>query len=134
MGERDMAKTDAEKKLLQSQLAQLPAVDELLHEALRREFMPRFPRPLVTEHIRKLLETLKQRVLREDLKVKDLLPDESFWQELDDGLTEFLAPALKKVINASGVVIPISAVHRCPQPRLHRLPRSPGGTLISSMI
>jgi len=100
-----MAKTDAEKKLLQSQLAQLPAVDELLHEALRREFMPRFPRPLVTEHIRKLLETVKQRVLRGDLKVMDLLPDESFWQELDDGLTEFLAPNLKKVINASGVVI-----------------------------
>ncbi|MCD6268633.1 MAG: L-seryl-tRNA(Sec) selenium transferase [Deltaproteobacteria bacterium] len=100
-----MVKTDTEKKRLQSELAQLPAVDELLHEALRREFMPRFPRPLVTEHIRKLLEVVKQRVLRENFKVKASFPDEGFWRELDEILTEFLAPALKKVINASGVVI-----------------------------
>jgi len=100
-----MVKTDTEKKRLQSELAQLPAVDELLHEALRREFMPRFPRPLVTEYIRKLLEVMKQRVLRENFKVKASFPDEGFWRELDEILTEFLAPALKKVINASGVVI-----------------------------
>ena len=100
-----MGKTDAEKKRLQSELEQLPAVDELLHEALRREFMPRFPSPLVAEHIRKLLETVKERVLRENFKIKDPFPDEDFWRELDEVLTEFLAPALKKVINASGVVI-----------------------------
>ncbi len=100
-----MGKTDAEKKRIQSELEQLPAVDELLHEALRREFMPRFPRPLVAEHIRKLLETVKERVLRENFKIKDPFPDEDFWRELDEVLTEFLAPVLKKVINASGVVI-----------------------------
>ena len=105
MGEKNMAKTDAEKKRLQSELAQLPAVDELLHEALRREFMPRFPRPLVAEQIRKSLSVIKDGVLCENLKVKDLLASEIFWPELERNLVEFLAPALKKVINASGVVI-----------------------------
>ena len=100
-----MGKTDAEKKRIQSELAQLPAVDELLHEALKRKFIPRFPRPLVAEQIRGLLDKIKQRVLRENLKVKDLFPHEDFWRELEEALTELLTPALKKVINASGVVI-----------------------------
>ncbi len=100
-----MAKTDAEKKRIQSQLAQLPAVDELLHEAQKREFMLRFPRPLVAEQIRGRLDQIKQKVLRENLKVKDLFSHEDFWRVLDEALTELLTPALKKVINASGVVI-----------------------------
>jgi len=93
------------KKRLQSELAQLPAVDELLREALLREFMPRFPRPLVADEIRRLLAAVKDKVLRENLKVKDLLADEIFWPELEQNLVEFLVPVLKKVINASGVVI-----------------------------
>ncbi|MCK5915347.1 MAG: L-seryl-tRNA(Sec) selenium transferase, partial [Deltaproteobacteria bacterium] len=100
-----MAKTDAEKKRIQSELAQLPAIDKLLHEASRREVIPRFPRPLVAEQISKLLERVKTGVLQENLKVKDLLSDESFWPELEKALAEFMAPALKKVINATGVVI-----------------------------
>ncbi|MCK5682411.1 L-seryl-tRNA(Sec) selenium transferase [bacterium] len=100
-----MAKKELEKNRLQSELSQLPAVDELLHEAVRREFIPRFPRPVVAEQIRELLAKVKTRVLQENLKVKDLLSDASFWPELERSLTMFLAPALKKVINATGVVI-----------------------------
>jgi L-seryl-tRNA(Ser) seleniumtransferase len=100
-----MATIDSGKKALQSELAQLPAVDELLHKALQREFIPRFPRPLVVEQIRNLLAQVKERVLQENQKVKDLLADATFWPELEQNLVEFLTPALKKVINASGVVI-----------------------------
>ncbi len=93
------------KKRLQAELAQLPAVDELLREARQRELLPRFPRSLVVSQIRQLLTDVKNKVLRENLKVKDLLAEEIFWPEIERNLVEFLAPALKKVINASGVVI-----------------------------
>jgi len=93
------------KSDLQLRLAEMPAVDELLHEALRRGLLPRFPRTLVGELLRAQLKIIKERVIRENLSVSDVFAAEIFWSEIEHALEAFLAPSLKVVINATGVVI-----------------------------
>ncbi len=106
-----------QKSDLQLRLAELPAVDELLHEASRRGLLPRFPRALVGEQIRAQLKVVKERVVRECLQVSEVFAAAAFWSVVESSIEEFLAPALKPVINATGVVIhtnlgrsPLSAV------------------------
>ncbi len=93
------------KSDLQLRLAEMPAVDELLHEASRRGLLPRFPRTLVGDLVRSRLKIIKDRVVRENLQVKELFSSETFWPAIESALEEFLAPSLKVVINATGVVI-----------------------------
>lgn len=93
------------KSDLQLRLAELPAVDELLHEASQRGLLPRFPRTLVGESIRSQLKIIKDRVVRENLQVKVLFSPDIFWSAIESALEDFLAPSLKVVINATGVVI-----------------------------
>ncbi len=96
---------ELKNKKLQSELAQLPAVDELLREGAKRGLIPRFPRPVVAGQIRELLAEVKAKVLLNERPVKAMLAEAVFWPRLEQKLIDFLAPALKKVINASGVVI-----------------------------
>ncbi len=98
-------KSEPQKSDLQLRLAELPAVDELLHEALRRGLLPRFPRTLVGEQIRARLKIIKDRVVGESLQVKEFFSTETFWPAVETALEEFLAANLKPVINATGVVI-----------------------------
>ena len=94
-----------QKSELQLRLAELPAVDELLHEASRRGFLPRFPRELVGEQIRVQLKIVKERVLSDNLLVSEVFASEGFWSAVENSIAEFMAPLLKPVINATGVVI-----------------------------
>ena len=98
-------KPESQKSDLQLRLAELPAVDELLHEASRRGLLPRFPRVLVGELVRSQLKTIKERVVRDNLQVKELFSAETFWSAVEISLEGFLDPNLKPVINATGVVI-----------------------------
>ena len=98
-------KPEQQKSDLQLRLAELPAVDELFREAARRGLLPRFPRTLVGELIRLQLNTIKDRVVRENLQVRELFSAETFWPAVETALDEFLAPNLKPVINATGVVV-----------------------------
>ncbi len=98
-------KPEPQKSDLQFRLAELPAIDELLHEAARRGLLSRFPRTLVGELVRSQLKTIKDRVVGENLQVKELFLAETFWSVVETALEEFLAPSLKTVINATGVVI-----------------------------
>ncbi len=98
-------KTASQKSDLQRRLAELPAIDELLHEALRRGLLPRFPRGLLVEQIRAQLKIVKDQVVKEGLPVAEALVAEAFWAAVASSVEDYLAPVLKPVINATGVVI-----------------------------
>ncbi|MBN2808459.1 MAG: L-seryl-tRNA(Sec) selenium transferase, partial [Deltaproteobacteria bacterium] len=101
----EASQTQSARSELQLRLAALPAIDELLHEAARRGLVPRFPRGLVGDQLRAELKIVKERVLQEHLSVSEVFADVDFWAAVERGLEDYLAPLLKPVINATGVVI-----------------------------
>ncbi|MBM4295839.1 MAG: L-seryl-tRNA(Sec) selenium transferase [Deltaproteobacteria bacterium] len=87
-------------------LRQLPAVDELLrHPRLAAARAP-LPRSLVAAVVRRTLEGVRQRLKAaapEDLPPR--LDEEALFGELGQALEAAARPSLKRVINATGVII-----------------------------
>jgi len=90
---------------LQKNLAQLPAVDELLRKTEMRPLLKHYPRNLVVESVRLELENIKKQVVAENLQVDEFFSLPVFFAHLTETLKIQLAPRLKRVINATGVVI-----------------------------
>ena len=94
-----------DKNKLQENLSRLPAVDELLHKAEMQPLLACYPRSLVVESVRLELDAVKKRVLAENLQVDKTFSLPVFIAGVGEILREWLAPRLKRVINATGVVI-----------------------------
>ncbi len=90
---------------LQKNLARLPAVDELLRETEMQPLLERYPRNLVVESVRLELDTIKKKVVAENLQVDELFSLPVFFTQVAEALEMRMAPRLKRVINATGVVI-----------------------------
>ena len=88
-------------------LRQLPKVDELLDYPEVKEFSATYPRTLVVEGVRKVIDDKRGRILA--LSEKDLeeldLSVMSYLDELEVWLKQQYALSLKRLINATGVVI-----------------------------
>ena len=94
-----------DKNKLQENLSRLPAVDELLREAEMQPLLACYPRSLVVESVRLELDAVKKKVLAENLRVEETFSLPVFIAGVGEILRERLAPRLKRVVNATGVVI-----------------------------
>ncbi len=79
----------------------LPSVDRLLGEAQQAKLVERFGRELVTQAIRAELEELRRR-LQQGQEISEPTP---ILSNVAARLEEWLAPSLRPVINATGVII-----------------------------
>jgi len=80
------------------QLRDLPAVDQVLANITRLE--GRFPRRLIVDEVRRVLETI-----REDIRAGKHTDPSSVEARVEENLGHLEAPSLRRVINATGVVL-----------------------------
>ena len=90
---------------LQKRLARLPGVDTLLAQAAARGLAELFPRELLLDELRERLAEMRQKIREGTECGGGEFDSDSFWPGVTAALEERLAPRLKRVINASGVVI-----------------------------
>jgi len=90
----------------QSQLRGLAAVDEVLREPAVEELLERFPRDLVVDATRAVLDRLRQEILQQGTEVAaEALTPAMLAPWIEHLLTVAVTPSLKRVINATGVVV-----------------------------
>ena len=82
----------------QEQLRDLPAVDHVLANLGRLE--GRFPRRLIVDEVRRVLETI-----REEIRAGGYSNSSSVETRVEENLAKLEAPSLRRVINATGVVL-----------------------------
>ena len=82
----------------QEQLRVLPAVDQVLSSLAHLQ--GRFPRRLIVEEIRRVLEAL-----REEMRAGRPADPASIGTRVEQGLAKLESPSLRRVINATGVVL-----------------------------
>ena len=94
------------------QLRELPAVDRVLANLAHLE--KRFPRRLIVEEIRRTLD-----LIRDEIRAgkHSTIPIES---RVEESLARFEAPSLRRVINATGVILHTN-LGRAPLPRFEPL-------------
>jgi L-seryl-tRNA(Ser) seleniumtransferase len=80
------------------QLRDLPAVDQVLANLTRLE--GRFPRRLIVDEVRRVLETIRQ-----DIRAGKHTDPSSVEARVEENLGHLEAPSLRRVINATGVVL-----------------------------
>jgi L-seryl-tRNA(Ser) seleniumtransferase len=82
----------------QEQLRDLPAVDHVLANLTRLE--ERFPRRLIVDEVRRVLEAI-----REEIRAGKYSNSTSVETQVEGNLARLEAPSLRRVINATGVVL-----------------------------
>ncbi len=82
----------------------IPKVDSLLEHPQVRELLDHYPRWLVVEALRRVLDGRRARILAGE-DSRDLVDVSSIVGELVDGMEELASPSLRRVINATGVVL-----------------------------
>jgi L-seryl-tRNA(Ser) seleniumtransferase len=87
-------------------LRQLPQVDELLrHPGLAPALAP-LPRSLAAAVVRRTLDGVRQRLkAAAPAELPDRLDDDALFRELQEALKAAARPSLRRVINATGVII-----------------------------
>jgi L-seryl-tRNA(Ser) seleniumtransferase len=85
-------------RLHEADLRQLPAVDQVLSALVHLE--GRFPRALIVEEVRRVLEKT-----REEIRAGRLVNSVSIDKRVERNLAKLEAPSLRRVINATGVVL-----------------------------
>ena len=80
------------------QLRDLPAVDHVLANLVRLE--GRFPRRLIVDEVRRVLETI-----REEIRAGKHTNPTSVEVRVEENLTQLEVPSLRRVINATGVIL-----------------------------
>jgi L-seryl-tRNA(Ser) seleniumtransferase len=81
----------------------LPSVDQLLQTDHANELIARYGRPLTVESARSALAEARQILL--DGKESPPVENKDFFSRMDCILADWLAPSLRSVINASGVIL-----------------------------
>lgn len=95
-----MAELVGKRELLRS----IPKVDSLLEHPQVRGLLDVHPRWLVLEALRKLLDERRYRIMAGEEDPK-LVKRESLVEELVERIEELVSPSLRRVINATGVVL-----------------------------
>ncbi len=90
---------------LQRRLARIPAVDELLRAEEMQPLLRAYPRSLVVERVRRLLEAVRRGIVNAPEADGEVFSAAAFFRDLDADLEACLAPRLRRVVNATGVVI-----------------------------
>ncbi|MCC6263523.1 MAG: L-seryl-tRNA(Sec) selenium transferase [Bryobacterales bacterium] len=83
---------------LENLFRRIPAVDQILEQS--RALVKRYPREVLVEEIRRLQEEW-----REYIRENDALPGEEFQAGLERRFAALERPSLRRVINATGVVL-----------------------------
>jgi len=87
-------------------LRQLPQVDELLRHPRLAEVVAPLPRSLAAGVVRRTLAEIRQRLkAAAPADLPDQLDDEALFRELEQTLEAAARPSLRRVINATGVII-----------------------------
>ncbi len=81
----------------------LPSVDALLQHAFAQELINAYGHPMTVEALRTVLNAERQRIARET--PKGTLSNAVLLEQAAASLAEILAPTLRAVINATGVII-----------------------------
>ncbi len=95
------------------QLRELPAVDQVVSNLSRLE--GRYPRALIVDEVRRVLQAM-----RDEIRAGVLISRASVDSRVEQGLARFEAPSLRRVINATGVVLHTN-LGRAPLPRFDPL-------------
>ena len=82
----------------QEQLREIPAVDQVLARLGHLE--GRYPRALIVDEVRRVLQTM-----RDEIRAGVPMGSESVEQRVERSLARFETPSLRRVINATGVVL-----------------------------
>ncbi len=85
-------------------LRSIPKVDLLLEHPRVEALLGSYPRWLVVEAVRKLLDERRARILAGEAGPR-LVDGESMVDELEERMEELASPSLRRVINATGVVL-----------------------------
>ncbi len=88
--------------LSRDRLRELPSVDEVLRAKEMAQLFDHFPRWAVTEAIREEIDVRRQEILDDEA---DNGPDTPTVEALEERLIRRLRPAIRSVINATGVVV-----------------------------
>ena len=97
-----MDTTDTRNSLLR----QIPGVDRILELARRDEFFEHIPRSLLRDAARQAAAHLRQRILQDDRSFsRERLADAAVLDTVRQQVARLLAPNLRPVINATGVVV-----------------------------
>ena len=87
---------------IQAQLRQLPSVDRLLNSAVGADLVAAYGRPLTVEGVRTVLDQRREAII----KGKAAVPmNATLLTEAREWLESLIAPTLKPVINATGVIV-----------------------------
>ena len=90
----------------QTLLRMLPAVDQLLEKANKDTFFKNIPKTVVTNAIRQVLDSRRNRILAADPDIAEPnLSIARIIQLVKDAAAKAMTPNLKPLINASGVVV-----------------------------
>ena len=92
------------KSDLQERLSKLPKVDALLATPRAQEILKAFSRSRLVNGIRAQLDTLRQQMLQGDGQAQDFAED-AFFQAVEQSLRAQAEPSLRRVINATGIVL-----------------------------
>jgi L-seryl-tRNA(Ser) seleniumtransferase len=84
-------------------LRSLPQVDELLRASSIRTLLEEYPRNVVLDSIRRVLESIRS-LPRSSLKDSDFNPD-SISTKVKDSVREMSKPSLRRVVNATGIIL-----------------------------
>lgn len=88
-------------------LRTLPAVDEILKEDRAKQWLQTFPRVLVLDAVRTVLDRKRKAILQSEGAAagEQAISPEAVLDEADAVLRELSEPSLQRVINATGVVV-----------------------------
>jgi L-seryl-tRNA(Ser) seleniumtransferase len=90
----------------QAALRSIPGVDRLLELAQSIPILSKAPRSIVTQAIREALESLRSAILKGDLEEAEKENSEGeILRKVQDRVNRLMAPNLRRVINATGVVV-----------------------------
>jgi L-seryl-tRNA(Ser) seleniumtransferase len=91
---------------LQDLLRRLPAVDELLRHPLIAEAMGTFPRPLVVQAVRNVLDRIRRAILSDQASGGSRVPDAAaLVQEILAEAERLAAYTLQRVVNGTGIIV-----------------------------
>jgi len=90
---------------MNANLRQLPKIQTLMDSDAAAQLIDVFGRAPVTETVRAKVETARNELLADAPMPKSILSERLFWMEVSETLDQSRARSLKRVINATGIII-----------------------------
>ncbi|MGD8972127.1 MAG: L-seryl-tRNA(Sec) selenium transferase [Desulfobacterales bacterium] len=90
----------------QKMVRRLPGVDHILELTKKESIFEDIPQAVLVNSIRKILETLRKRILSVDLEIQaESLEDPRIMEMVEAEVCHAMTPNLKNLVNATGVVV-----------------------------